>query len=65
MKTIEVIKLLALIAITVFINGLFFEYCVSRDMESWITLCLSVLLIAFDVLAVTVLAKILKKALNF
>ncbi len=60
----KLIKTLILLAMLLLVNGLFFEYCVSRDMVSWMTLCLSIFLIAFDVLALKVLAKIIKEALK-
>ncbi len=64
MKTIELIKILALIAVMIVVNGLFFEYCVSRDMETWMTLCFTIVIIVIDILAIKVLAKDIKDALK-
>jgi len=64
MKMFKLIMSIMLLFIAVVITGQYFEYFVNRPVATWIITLLGLLVLFFDILAIIVFSKILKKTLN-
>ena len=63
-NTTTILGLIIISIATITLNGFYFEYCISRDLPSFLSVILSIVVIGLDILALNYVVKSIKKLLN-